>query len=255
MTANCQDFDRGLPEPEEDWLCMAAYASVARALPHVLQKGGFVAASLADELLGAFDKPLPPQPSAPLVEDTALAELLARLPQRLRKHLHGEWRALEDADEGRRICLLEALAGCEEVPLGIIDHLGDCIMGHLADALAERYHLAVDMARYLAAEARSEAIARAIEQAPLQRIDDYMAEFEAKGLISGERVLAYAQRGNSPLFYAALGHSAALEADMVEAFIADGGLRVLERILLRTDLAPVMQQTIMAAYAEAAGLG
>lgn len=241
-------------ETEEEWLCHAAYASVAWGLPHALQGGGFVAQSLAVELSAEFSKPMPPAPSSPLDEDTALSELLGGLPQQLRRRLHADWQELSSSGEKQPTCLLAALAGCDEVPLADIDRLGDCVMDHLVDTLVERYRFAVDMARYLVAEARNEAILRAIERAPAGRIENYMAGLQAKGMISGERVLVYARRGQSPIFHAALGHSAALDAEMVEAFIEDGGLRVLERILLRTDFAPVMQQTILATYAEAAAL-
>lgn len=242
-------------ESEEEWFCIAACVSLAHALPVALQGGGFVADSVVKQLAVEFAKPQPPLPSAPLDEDPALIDLLAGIPQDLRHDLYLSRREPEGRGTSRKTCLLQALAECNEIPLELIDRLGECLMNHLGDTLVERYGIAVDMARYLAAEARNEAILCAIEQAPLDRIESYMAQLEAKGLISGDRVLTYARRGNSPIFHAALGHCAALDAEMVEAFIEDGGLRVLERILLRTDFAPVMQQTILATFAETAGLG
>jgi len=238
----------------QDWLFIEAYASAAHALPYALERGGFVAASLAETLKQDFSAPTPPLPPVRLQDDQALCDLFSGLPDALLHQIEESRQAGGQKEEASFFCLFQALARCGDVSLATIDQLSNVLEGHLAATLAGQYHLAEDTARYLAAEATNEAIARAMERAPEDRIATFMDELQAKGLISGERVLAYARRGNSPLFHAALGHSAELEAEMVAAFIEDGGLRVLERILLRTDFAPVMQQTILATFAESAGL-
>lgn len=237
------DGTRGLLEQD---LLVDAYASVARALPYALAHGGFVSSDLAGTLHADFSAATPPIPAAGLRSDSELTALLSELPEAVLAD-RSEAAEARSSDEA---CLMQALAKCGTVELKTIDRLSEALANHLADALAEQYPIAPDMARYLAAEARNEAIARAMERAPQERIDAFMNDLKAHGQVSPERVLAYARRGDSPLFHTILGRCAELEPDMVAAFIEDGGARVLERILMRTDFSSVMREAILSAYNE-----
>jgi len=228
-------------------LALHAYASLARALPATVRREQFVAGDLAAQLERDFSLPEPPRPGSPIDSDAALMTRLDGLPESVK----AAWREIpprEGAGEGA--CLLQTMAACGEVSLETIEALCDHLTQKLAAILAQRYSITGDMARYLAAETQSEAVTRALERAPADRIDAFMNDLESRGKLSGDRVLHYARRGDSPLFYAAVGRCAGLNAEMVEAFIEDGGLAVLDRILMRTEFMQAMREAILAAYRE-----
>ncbi|RMD89671.1 MAG: DUF2336 domain-containing protein, partial [Alphaproteobacteria bacterium] len=145
-------------------------------------------------------------------------------------------------------CLLCRLAAHEGTDLAGIERLTHHLSARLAEALSGTYDLDIDHATYLAGLARDEAVARAIERAPMARIEAYLAEMAMHGQLGGDRIIAYAQRGDSPLFIAAVAQCAGMDSELVEAFLEDDSVVALERMLLRTDLVPALRAAICNAY-------
>lgn len=179
----------------------------------------------------------------PLTSNDALDNSLARLPDRLR-----EVRGHHDED-----CLLVGMASSEEVPLSLVDEVSDAATARLAELLRDHYGLAPDRASYLASEARLAALVRAMETAPRERMEARLVELQQCGLLTGDKLIACARRGNSPVFFAAIGATCDLSSEMVEAFLAESGAIALRHILQRVDMAPAVRRAICDCWTAAAG--
>ncbi len=131
----------------------------------------------------------------------------------------------------------------------LLERLADAI----ARTLARECGLALDLASYLVVEACRKALGHFLDAADQQRLLDYFEELKRHGRLTSDVLLEHARRGDSPVFFAAIAVAVDLDldAEMVEAFIEDGGVEVLERLLLRADLVEAARQTIVATYADA----
>lgn len=229
-------------------LAFDAYCSVAWVLHFVVAQCRFLDPGLARRVAADAAAVPPPLPAESLEEDETLEALLGTLPEELQPTDPAKWIALP---VDRRPCLLCRLAAHEGMDLARIESLTHHLSARLAEALSAVYDLDIDHATYLAGLARDEAVARAIERAPMERIEAYLEEMAKHGQLGGDRLIAYAQRGDSPLFVAAVAQCAAMDSMLIEAFLEDGGVVILERMLLRTDLVPALRAAICNAYEEA----
>ena len=240
------DARRG--EPPAPSLAFDTYCSLAWALHFAAGQCRFLAADLAQRIAADAAAALPPLPPAPLEADAELAAMLAGLPDDLEASDPAQWVGLPVPE---RPCLLCAIVAHEDVPLAFVEALTHRVADHLGAALIEHYGLDLDHANYLAALARDEAVARAIERAPLPRIEAYLEDLSHRGMLGGERLVTYAHRGNSPLFVASVAECVGMESELVEAFLEDGGSVALERLLLRTDLVHALRVAVCNAYEQA----
>ncbi len=236
-----------LPSPS---LAFDTYCSVAWALHFVVAQCRFLPPDMARQIAADAAAVVPPLPPAPLDADEDLAAMLAKLPDDLRASDPSRWAVLPVAD---RPCLLCAIVAHEAVPLALVEALTQRVADHLGAALIDRYGLDLDHANYLAALARDEAVARAMERAPLRRIEAHLEALSHRGALGVDRLVAYAHRGNSPLFIASVAQCVGMESELVEAFLEDDGAVALERLLLRTDLVHALRVAVCNAYEQAIG--
>ncbi len=229
-------------------LAFDTYCSVAWALHFVAGQCRFLAADMARKIAADAAAEVPPLPPEPLGADAELAAMLAGLPDDLVASDPSQWIGLPVPE---RPCLLCMIVAHEAVPLTFVEALTRRVADHLGEALIDRYGLNLDHANYLAALARDEAVARAIERAPLRRIEAYLEDLSHRGMLGGERLVTYAHRGNSPLFVASVAECVGMESELVEAFLEDGGPMALERLLLRTDLVHALRVAVCNAYEQA----
>lgn len=143
-----------------------------------------------------------------------------------------------------------------DIPAPGLSHLERTLirMGDvIARELAQECGLAFDLASYLVAQARISTFGRYLEEANDQRLLDYFSELDRHGRLTSDVLLEHACRGDSSVFFATIAVAVDLNLDveMVTAFIEDGGVMMLERLLDRTDLIEPARQAILAAYQEA----
>ncbi len=127
----------------------------------------------------------------------------------------------------------------------------------LALVLSERSGVPIDITGYLASEAKARLLLSLLEAADDQALLAYFEERKAHGLLDADTLLNYAALGSSRVFFAALAAAVDLKLDieMVAAFIEDGGMTILERLLLRTDISETAREAIMQAYHNACDNG
>jgi len=125
----------------------------------------------------------------------------------------------------------------------------------LALVLSERSGIPIDITGYLASEAKTRLMLSVLEAADDDALLAYFEERKAHGLLDADTLLNYAALGGSRVFFAALAAAVDLKLDveMVGAFIEDGGMTILERLLLRTDTSETAREAIMQAYRSACG--
>lgn len=222
-------------------LARAAVRAVFRALEFALPDFPFLDPELRARLSGdAANGDF----AGPLCHDEALHDCLARLPASLRD--------MPDDESGT--CFIVRMATSEEVSLAHVDEVTEAATGVLAALLRDSYGLAPDRASYLAAEARLAALVRAMERAPRARMEARLAEVHRRGLLTGDRLIAFARCGKSPVFFAAVGQACGLTGEMVEAFLDENGIIALRHILQRNDMAPAVRKVICREWATAAGV-
>lgn len=228
------------PSGSDDALARAAVLAVFRALGFALPDFPFlsddVRMRLARDVAGG-------DLCGPLASGDKLDTALARLPEGLRDRYRAD-----TAD-----CLLVGMATSEEVPLSLVDEVSDAATARLAELLRDHYGLAPDRASYLAAEARLAALVRAMEAAPRERMEARLVELRQCGLLTGDKLVAFARRGNSPAFFAGVGAACDMTSEMVEGFLEENGVIALRHILQRGDMAPAVRRAICDCWVAAAG--
>ncbi len=125
----------------------------------------------------------------------------------------------------------------------------------LALVLSERSGVPIDITGYLASEAKARLTLSVLEAADDEALLAYFEERKTHGLLDADTLLNYAALGSSRVFFAALAAAVDLKLDieMIAAFIEDGGMTILERLLLRTDTSETAREAIMQAYRDARG--
>lgn len=220
---------------------LACCRAFVDALLAVAQSSGFLPAGLGERLRADMHSDAPPVSVALLAKDEATVRLRQSLPE----DFDAAKFVGSDGDDSR---LLFALTASDSVPFRLIETLMERLADTLSATLIGHYGLANDMASYLAASARGELMARALEASSVMRVEAYMESLHDRGMLTGDKMLGYAGRDNPVLFHAALGRAARLDAEMVHAFIEDGGERVLVRILDRTDFVRPLKKAILSTY-------
>lgn len=222
----------------------ACCRDIAEALLTISKAGGFLPKELAGRIRADLELPDPPLSAEVLANDEIVIRLRKALPADL------DMEKLLSQHDGKT-CLIARISSHEYVDFELVEAL----IGRLADMLSAlligHYGLHADMASYLAASARNELMSRALEAASMERIERYMDSLHDRGRLGGEAMLNYAGRSDPRLFHAALGRVSRLDAEMVCAFIEDGGERVLRRILDRTDFVEPLKRTILTTFLDA----
>ncbi|RMF71721.1 MAG: hypothetical protein D6740_06265 [Alphaproteobacteria bacterium] len=126
---------------------------------------------------------------------------------------------------------------------------------HLAILLSDKSGVPIDMTGYLASEARARVVLSLLEAADDDALLAYFTERKTHGLLDADTLLNHAALGSSRVFFAALAAAVdlAVDIEMVAAFIEDGGITILERLLLRTEISETAREAIMQAYRSACG--
>ena len=123
----------------------------------------------------------------------------------------------------------------------------------LAAGASEASGVPIDITGYLASEAKNRVIRGVLEAADDAALLAYFEERKAHGELDADVLLTCARLGASRVFFAAIAAAVDLKLDveMVSAFVEDGGLVLLERLLLRADISETAREAILEAYREA----
>ncbi len=152
---------------------------------------------------------------------------------------------------------LEADSGREtarwRTPLARAEAALSATAERLAALASEASGVSIDITGYLASEAKNRVVRSVLEAADDAALLAYFEERKAHGELDADVLLTCARLGASRVFFAAIAAAVDLKLDveMVAAFIEDGGLVLLERLLLRADISETAREAILEAYREA----
>lgn len=260
--------------------------AVRAALGKELAECPFLPSDLAQKIARDVAEVSAPFLSATdLLDDAALSALVADLPEASQAAVAGRAKVTEPlafsisehgaqaavstlmgndgAEMSERVCattlcrfsnnetVLAQMARRGDLPLAAIEGLVAKMSDEAAQALVRRYGLAQDLASYLGASARQHAVSETLEKAPLPKIEAHMSELRRRGCLTNDLLLSFAKRGNSPLFFAAVGVLANMPGEMVEAFLDEAGPKALSRLLTRAEASAALSDLLVSTYEDA----
>lgn len=204
-----------------------AFLSIRWALVRELRQCSFISEKVADDVEAAvieeFDEPI--FEARPGQDDDIGDQIVRRLA--------GAFSDPPQLDQSGRVSLLRMLTSSGVLSMPMAERLIDELMAVWTPRLRARNDLAEDLVLYLTNSAKRYLIDRILEATPDSMTEDYLNRLRDKGLLTSDVLLQMARNQNPRTFVVALAVMAEMPVELVEAFLADGGIVSMKRLLTK----------------------
>lgn len=221
-----------------------AFLSIRWALVRELRQCTFLDPDVADDV------------EAAVIEDFSEPILESRpgdndgIGDQIVRRLAGAFTDPPPLDQSGRISLLRMLTSSGVLSMLMAERLIDELLAIWTPRLRAQNDLADDLVLYLTNSAKRYLIDRILEATPDSMIEDYLNRLRDKGLLTSDVLLQMARNRNPRAFLVATAVVAEMPVELVEAFLADGGVVSMKRLLAKAGYSDSIIQMLENEYAD-----